>query len=94
MLLTYSFEFIGTMVLSFLIYLLGKGYAHLLLGIMLLLSGTFFISNCFNPAIALLFVLSNKITLTNFLYYIILEFSGALSGYYCGKYIKSYFTPI
>uniref|UniRef100_A0A6C0I7N9 Major intrinsic protein n=1 Tax=viral metagenome TaxID=1070528 RepID=A0A6C0I7N9_9ZZZZ len=88
---TYILEFIGAMILAFLISLFGKGYAHLVLSIMLLLTGTLFTSNCFNPAIALCFFLTNKITLSMLWYYFALEISGALTGYYCGAYIKDFF---
>ena len=90
----YFLEFIGSLILAFLIFLFGKKYGHLLLGTILILSGSLFNSNCFNPVIAAGFVVSNKITLINFYYYIILEFSGGFCGYYLSKYIHSQFTII
>ena len=88
----YILEFIGAMILAFFISLFGKGYAHLVLSMMLLLTGSLFIDNCFNPAIALCFFLTNKISLSMLWYYFALEISGALTGYYCGIYIKNYFS--
>jgi len=83
----YVLEFIGTGTLAFLIALLGKGYAHILLGTTLLLTGTLFTNNCFNPAIALCFLLTNYITFTTFIYYILIEILAALTGFFLGKYI-------
>lgn len=81
----YFLEFIGTLLLASLISLLGKGYAHTILGITILLTGTLSNKNCFNPAIALCFYLSNQITLYNFNYYIVLETLGAMSGFFIGN---------
>ena len=89
----YLLEFIGTGTLAFLISLLGNDYAHILLGSTLLLTGTLFTNNCFNPAIALTFYITNKITLTNLIYYIILELSGALIGFLFGQHVKTLFMP-
>ena len=86
--IVYLYEFLGTGVLAFFIALLGKGYAHTIFGIMILFTGTIFVTNCFNPAIALCFLLTNKIQLFTFLYYIPLELAGAVLGYYSGKYIN------
>ena len=91
MLSTYILEFTGVTFLAFLISILGKGYAHIILGITLLLSGTLFAANCFNPAIAFAFYISNKITLTNLIYLIILELSGAVIGFLFGQHVKTYF---
>jgi len=93
MLSTYLLEFIGVTFLAFVISILGKGYAHIILGVALLLSGTLFAANCFNPAIALTFYISNKITLTNLIYYIIIELSGAVIGFLFGQHVKTYFMP-
>jgi glycerol uptake facilitator-like aquaporin len=93
MLSTYILEFTGVTFLAFLISILGKGYAHIILGITLLLSGTLFAANCFNPAIAFAFYISNKITLTNLIYLIILELSGAVIGFLFGQHVKTYFMP-
>ena len=87
----YLLEFIGTMYLAFFISLFGKSYAHIILGISLLLSGTIFTANCFNPAIAVTFYLSNKINIINLIYYIIIELFGAVIGFFLGKYIKMNF---
>jgi glycerol uptake facilitator-like aquaporin len=84
----YLLEFIGTGTLAFLIALLGKGYAHILLGTTLLVTGTLFANNCFNPAIALCYLLTNHITFTSFIYYVLIELSGAVTGFFLGKYIK------
>ena len=84
----YLLEFIGTGTLVFLISLLGKGYAHILLGTTLLLTGTLFVNNCFNPAIALCYLLTNHITFTSFIYYVLIELSGAVTGFFLGKHIK------
>ena len=89
---TYLLEFVGVTFLAFLISILGKGYAHIILGITLLLSGTLFAANCFNPAIALAFYISNKITLTNLIYFIMVELSGAVIGFLFGQHVKTYFT--
>ena len=91
MLSIYILEFIGVTFLTSLISILGKGYAHIILGISLLLSGTLFAANCFNPAIAVAFYITNKITLTNLMYYIIIEFCGAIMGFLFGQHIKTYF---
>jgi len=90
--IVYLYEFIGTGVLAFFIALLGKGYAHTIFGIMILCLGTIFVTNCFNPAIALCFLLTNKIQLFTFLYYIPLELAGAVVGYYGGKYVHKIIT--
>jgi hypothetical protein len=84
----YILEIIGTTLLAFLLSLLGKGYGHILFGTTLLLTGTLFVHNCFNPAIALCYFLTNKITFTNFIYYIIIEFPSAVTGFMFGNYIK------
>jgi len=91
MLSIYILEFIGVTFLTFVISILGKGYAHIILGITLLLSNTLFAANCFNPAIAVAFYITNKITLTNLLYYFIIEFCGAIMGFLFGQRIKTYF---
>ena len=93
MLSTYLLEFTGVTFLAFLISILGKGYAHIILGITLLLSGTLFAANCFNPAIAFAFYISNKITLTNLIYLFILELSGAVIGFLFGQHVKTLFMP-
>ena len=93
MLSTYLLEFTGVTFLAFLISILGKGYAHIILGITLLLSGTLFAANCFNPAIAVAFYISNKITLTNLIYLFILELSGAVIGFLFGQHVKTLFMP-
>lgn len=93
MLSTYILEFTGVTFLAFLISIIGKGYAHIILGITLLLSGTLFAANCFNPAIALTFYITNKITLTNLIYYIMIELSGAVIGFLFGQHVKTYFMP-
>jgi len=84
----YILEIIGTTILAFLLSLLGKGYGHIVFGTTLLLTGTLFVHNCFNPAIALCYFLTNKITFTNFIYYIIIEFPSAVTGFMFGSYIK------
>ena len=84
----YLLEFIGTLILAFLISLLGKDYAHILLGTTLLLTGTLFVNNCFNPAIALCYLLTNHITFTSFIYYVLIELSGTVTGFFLGKHIK------
>jgi glycerol uptake facilitator-like aquaporin len=85
----YILEFIGTATLAFLISLLGKGYAHILLGTTLLVTGTLFANNCFNPAIALCYLLTNHITFTAFIYYIMIELSGAVMGFFFGSHVKT-----
>ena len=89
MISTYFLEFIGTVYLAFFVSLFGKGYAHVILGISLLLTGTIFVANCFNPAIAVAFYLSNKITLINLFYYVIFELFGAVTGYFLGNIYKN-----
>ena len=91
MLSVYILEFIGTIILAFMISLLGKGYAHILLGSTLLLTGTLFANNCFNPAIALCYLITNHITFPIFIYYIIIELIAAVTGFTFGKYIKDLF---
>jgi len=91
MLSIYFLEFIGILLLAFLIAILGKGYAHLLLGIILLLTGTLFANNCFNPAIALCYLLTNHITFTTFIYYIMIELSGAVIGFFLGNHVKTFY---
>jgi len=91
MLSIYFLEFIGTTLLAFLISLIGKGYAHIILGTTLLFTGTLFANNCFNPAIALCYFFTNKITFTKFIYYIIIEFPSALTGFMFANYIKTKF---
>jgi glycerol uptake facilitator-like aquaporin len=86
----YVYEFIGTLILAFLIGFLGKGYAHVLFGMMVLVSGSIFVVNCFNPAIALGFLVTNKIQIHTFLYYIVIESIAAIIGYYSGKYIHNH----
>ena len=83
----YILEFIGTGTLAFLIALFGNDYAHILLGT-LLLTGTLFTNNCFNPAIALCFLLTNYITFTSFIYYVLIEILATLTGFFLGKYIQ------
>jgi len=83
----YILEFIGTALLAFLIASLGESYAHIIIGTTLLLTGTLFTNNCFNPAIALCFLLTNYITFTTFIYYILIEILAALTGFFLGKYI-------
>ena len=85
----YLLEFIGTGTLAFLISLLGNDYAHILLGSTLLLTGTLFTNNCFNPAIALCFLLTNYITFTSFIYYVLIEILAGLTGFFLGKHIKT-----
>ena len=85
----YILEFIGTTVLAFLLSLLGKAYGHIIFGTTLLLTGTLFIHNCFNPAIALSYYLTNKITFTDFIYYVIIEFPSAVTGFMFADYIKT-----
>ncbi len=82
MLLTYFLEFFGTVILTFSAFFLGKAYAHLIISAMLFATGTLFNLNCFNPVIAVCYFLKNTISLHEFYYYIILELSGALCGYY------------
>lgn len=89
----YLLEFVGVTFLAFLISILGKGYAHIIVGITLLLSGTLFAANCFNPVIAVAFYITNKITLTNLIYFIMVELSGAIIGFLFGQHVKTYFTP-
>jgi hypothetical protein len=91
MLSIYILEFIGTITLAFMISLLGKGYAHILLGSTLLLTGTLFANNCFNPAIALCYLITSHITFPVFIYYIIIELIAAVTGFTFGKYIKDLF---
>ena len=86
----YLYEFIGTLVLAFLIGFLGKGYAHVLFGMIVLVSGSILVTNCFNPAIALCFLVTNKIEVVTFLYYIVIESIAAIIGYYGGKYIHNH----
>lgn len=85
----YILEIIGTAILAFLLSLLGKAYGHIIIGTTLLLTGTLFTYNCFNPALALCYFLTNKITFTNFIYYIIIEFPSAVTGFMFGSYVKS-----
>jgi glycerol uptake facilitator-like aquaporin len=87
----YLLEFVGVTFLAFLISIFGKGYAHIIIGITLLLSGTLFAANCFNPVIAVAFYITNKITLTNLIYFIITELSGAIIGFLFGQHVKTYF---
>jgi hypothetical protein len=82
MLFTYFLEFCGATILSFSVFLFGKAYAHLILSAMLFSTGTLFTLNCFNPVIAVCYVLKNTITLHEFYYYVVLELFGALCGYY------------
>ena len=89
----YLLEFVGVTFLAFLISILGKGYAHIIIGITLLLSGTLFASNCFNPVIAVAFYITNKITLTNLIYFIMVELSGAIIGFLFGQHVKTLFMP-
>ena len=88
----YLLEFVGVTFLAFLISIFGKGYAHIIIGITLLLSGTLFAANCFNPVIAVAFYITNKITLTNLIYFIMVELSGAVIGFLFGEHVKTYFT--
>jgi len=85
----YILELIGTLLLGFLISLLGKSYGHILLGTTLLITGTLFVHNCFNPAIALCYLLTNKISFTTFIYYIMIELPSTVIGFMFGSYIKS-----
>jgi len=89
----YILEIIGTTILAFMLSLLGKGYGHIVFGTTLLLTGTLFVHNCFNPAIALCYFLTNKITFTNFIYYIIIELPSAVTGFMFADYVKiKYFS--
>jgi hypothetical protein len=85
----YILEFIGTALLAFLIASLRDSYAHIIIGTTLLLTGTLFTNNCFNPAIALCFLLTNRITFTSFFYYVLIEILAALTGFFLGKQIKT-----
>lgn len=88
----YMLELSGMFLLAFMISLLGKGYAHILLGSTILVTGTLFANNCFNPAIALCYLLTNHITFHIFIYYIIIELFAAVTGFMLGKYIKEIFV--
>ncbi len=85
----YILEFTVTMLLVFVITLFGKGYAHLYLGILLLLTGTLFTVNCFNPALALCSLLANTININQFIYFLGLEISGAVTGFILGTYFTN-----
>ena len=74
--------------MGFLISLLGQEYGHILLGTTLLATGTLFTHNCFNPTIALCYFLTNRITFTNFIYYVIIEFPSSVIGFMFGSYVK------
>ena len=89
MLSIYILEFIGTILVGFLLSILGQEYGHIVIGTTLLATGTLFTYNCFNPAIALCYLLTNRITFTNFMYYLIIEFPSAVIGFMFGSYIKS-----
>lgn len=87
----YILEFVGTTTLGFLLGLLGKGYGHILVGSTLLLTGTMFADNCFNPAIALCYLLTNKIELPTFMYYVVIEFFAAVLGFLTGTHLSKYY---
>ena len=82
MLSVYILEFFGTTILSFFIFYMGKRYAHLFISIVLFVFNPYFVSNCFNPAIAICYFLNDKFSLITLFYYIIIEISGAACGFY------------
>ncbi len=86
----YFLEFLGTSILAFFASLLGKSYAHLILGATLFLTGTLFVHNCFNPAIALSYLVNKQITFPTFINYVVIELLSAVVAFNYGIQFKKY----
>ena len=83
----YIVEFLGTLLLSFVIFSTGNYLAiGAALAIAVLLGGAIS-GGAFNPAIAFGFMVSKKITQMDFILYTIAEILGALAGFWLVKKI-------
>ena len=83
----YVVEFLGTLLLSFVIFATGNYLAigaALAIGVLL---GGAISGGAFNPAIAFGLMVAKKITQTDFILYTIVEILGALAGFWLSKTI-------
>jgi aquaporin Z len=83
----YFVEYVGTLLLSFSIFYTGN---YLLIGVtlaLIVLLGGSISGGAFNPSISAALYYANKLSLTDFVIYSLVQVLGALSGWYISKQI-------
>ena len=89
----YIHEFIGSFILFFGVFWLGKASGHTILGAWLILYQGVMAKNAFNPAVATVKLFTKHITVKEYGIIIVVELVAAFVGYYLAQLAKQHFIP-